>query len=230
MQGQMIRRDYIIRMIEQFIRALAQLRALKQERRWDELAESLDEQFQRFVGIGAAVVERLNETELLARAIQGEPSLAVREKTLLLTGLLKEAGDLAVAREQLDEGRAWHLKGLHLLLGALGREESLDTPECVPRVEAFVSALAGGPLPLTTLAGLMQHYERFGEFGRAEDALFGMLEQEPDNAALVDFGLAFYERLLRQSKANLEVGNLPRPEVEAGLAELRGRKAAGQTR
>src|SRR5262245_48134886 len=138
----MIRRDYILRMIEQFIQALARLRALKQERRWDQAVETLDEEFKRFVGIGAAAVERLTETELLARTIQGEPSLAVRDKTLLLTGLLKEAGDLAVAREQPDEGRAWYLKGLHLLLETLGREESLETPECVPRVEAFVSALA----------------------------------------------------------------------------------------
>ena len=226
----MIRRDYILRMIEQFIRALAHLRSLKQERRWDEAGVTLDEEFKRFVGIGAADVERLTETELLAQSIQGEPSLAVRDKTLLLTGLLKEAGDLAVARDQLDEGRAWHLKGLHLLLDTLGREESLDTPDCVPRIEAFVSALAGTPLPLATQARLMQHYERFGEFGRAEDALFAMLEQEPENDMLVDFGLSFYERLLRQSDANLEVGNLPRAEVEASLAELRERKSARQPR
>src|SRR5262245_24842230 len=132
----MIRRDYI-RMIEQFIRALARLRSLKESRSWDEADQTLNEEFKRFVGMGAAEVERLNDTELLAQAIQGEPSLAVRDKTLLLAGLLKEAGDFAVARDQLDEGRAWHLKGLHLLLDTLSREESLDTPDCVPRVEAF---------------------------------------------------------------------------------------------
>jgi hypothetical protein len=222
----MIRRDYILRMIEQFIQALAHLRSLKQERRWDEAAETLDEGFKRFVGMGAAAVERLSDTELLARAIQGEPSLAVRDKTLLLTGLLKEAGDLAIAREQSEEGRAWHIKGLHLLLETLAREESLDTPDCVPRVESFILSLAGAPLPLPTLARLMQHYERFGEFGRAEDALFAILEQEPHNAALMDFGHSFYERLLRQTDANLEIGNLPRAEVEAGLAELQQRKPA----
>src|SRR5690349_18529461 len=103
----MIRRDYILRMIEQFIQALARLRSLKEERRWEQATETLDEEFKRFVGIGAAAVERLTETELLARAIHGEPALAVRDKTLLLSGLLKEAGDVAVAREQLEEGRAW---------------------------------------------------------------------------------------------------------------------------
>ena len=74
----------------------------------------------------------------------------------------------------------------------------------------------------------MQYYEYLGEFGRAEDALFAMLEQEPANPALIDFGLAFYERLRRQTDASLEAGNLPRAEVEAGLAELGQRKMAGQ--
>jgi hypothetical protein len=33
-------------------------------------------------------------------------------------------------------------------------------------------------------------------------------------------GMAFYERLKHQSDEVLESGNLPRDEVEAGLAEL----------
>jgi hypothetical protein len=224
----MIRRDYILRTIEQFIQALARLRSLKQEGRWQEAAGSLDEEFKRFVGLDAQASAKLSETELMARVIQGEPSLAVRDKTLLLTGLLKEAGDVAAAQERLEESHAWYLKGLHLLLETLGREEVFETPGCVPRVEAFVSALAGTPLPLATEARLMQYYEYLGEFGRAEDALFAMLEQEPANPALIDFGLAFYERLRRQTDASLEAGNLPRAEVEAGLAELGQRKMAGQ--
>jgi len=84
----MIRRDYILRMIEQFIQALSRLRSLKQERRWEEAAGTLDEEFKRFVGMGAQAVEQLGETELLASVIQGEPPLAVRDKTLLLAGLL----------------------------------------------------------------------------------------------------------------------------------------------
>jgi hypothetical protein len=220
----MIRRDYILRMIEQFIQALARLRSLKEERQWEEVAGTLDEEFNRFVGAGAQAVEKMSDTELLARAIRGEPALAVRDKTLLLAGLLKEAGDAAAAQERDEESRAWYLKGLHLLLETLGREDAFEVPECVPRVEALVSALAGAPLPLETEARLMQHYERTGEFGRAEDALFAILERQAANPALIEFGVAFYERLARQTDANLEAGNLPRAEVEAGLAELRQRK------
>jgi hypothetical protein len=113
---------------------------------------------------------------------------------------------------------------LHLLLETLAREESFALPDFVPRVELFATALQGSPLPLETQALLMQHYERSGQFAKAEDALFAMFEAEPGNAGLVEFGASFYKRLQGQSDAALASGNLPRPELEAGLAELRTRR------
>ncbi len=67
---------------------------------------------------------------------------------------------------------------------------------------------------------LMQLHERAGEFAKAENALFAMLDAEPDNAAIVEFGVAFYRRMLGQSDAALTEGTLPRTEVEEGLEEL----------
>src|ERR1017187_3114190 len=179
-------------MIEEFIQALARINALKHDRRWQEAAGVLDEEFQRLIGAGAQAVSRLTETELLAMIIRGEPTQAVRDKTLMLTALLKEAGDVAAMQERAEESRSCYLKGLHLLLETLAREESFALPDFVPRVELFATALHGSPLPLETQALLMQHYERSGQFAKAEDALFAMLEAEPGNTGLVEFGVSFY--------------------------------------
>lgn len=73
---------------------------------------------------------------------------------------------------------------------------------------------------------LMHHYERTGAFGKAEDALFGLLETASGNAEVLDWGIAFYERLRGRSDAALAEGNLPRSELEAGLAELQARRTA----
>jgi hypothetical protein len=217
----MIRRDYILRMIQEFFEALARLNRLKAGQKWNEAAGALDEEFKRLVGSGAAAVAQLSETELLACLLRGEPTQAVHEKALMLTALLKEAGEVAAAQDRGEESRACYLKGLHLLLDTLARGEVSDCPAFVPRVEAFVAALSESPLPLTTQALLMQHYERAGEFAKAEDALFAMFEVAPEHPGLVDFGVLFYQRLQAQSDAALAAGNLPRPELEAGLAELR---------
>jgi len=219
----MIRRDYILRMIEEFFQVLARIDALKKGQQWEKASGELDEGFRRLIGSGAESVARLTETELLALVIRGEPTLAVREKTLMLTALLKEAGDIAAEQGQAEAGRSCYLKGLHLLLESLAGGEASDWPEFVPKIESFIAALSDSPLPLASQAMLMHHYERTAQFARAEDTLFAMLELEPANRGLQEFGLAFYDRLRHQTDASLVAGGLPRAELEAGLADWRSR-------
>ena len=221
----MIRQDYILRMIEEFMQVLSRLAFLKRGQLWREADGVLDAEFQRLVSAGAEAVSQMSETELLAKLIQGGPTQVVHHKALLLTTLLKEAGDLALAQNRLAESRTCYLKGLNLLLEALAGAEALALPDFVPKVEIFLNALQDSPLPLDTQARLMQHYERLGEFGKAEDALFALLEAEPNEPRLLDFGITFYQRLKSQSDDSLGAGNLPRAELNAGLAELERRKA-----
>jgi hypothetical protein len=71
---------------------------------------------------------------------------------------------------------------------------------------------------------LMQHYERLGEFAKAEDALFSMIEAQPDNLGLLNFGVSFYHRLNDIGDQALTAGNLPRAELQTGLAQLVARR------
>jgi len=213
-------------MIEEFFQALSRIKSLKGAQQWREADGSIDQEFRRLMGMDAQAVAQLSETELLARLVRGEPTLAVREKTLILATLLKEAGDVLTKQGRQEESRTSYLKGLHLLLDTLGRGEVFESPQFVPKVEEFVVALGDSSLPLETQARLMQHYERTGEFAKAEDALFAMVDAEPDNAPLLELGISFYRRLGSQSDARLADGNLPRAEVEAGLADLNARKGA----
>ena len=119
----MIRRDYILRMIEEFMQALSRIRALKQDQHWQEATLALDEEFNRLIGEGAQAVARLTETELLAKLIRGEPTQVVHTKTLMITTLLKQAGDLASSQGELEASRACYLKGLNLLLHSLSNAD-----------------------------------------------------------------------------------------------------------
>ena len=224
----MIRRDYILRMIQEFMQALSRMRALKQDQRWAEAGEELDVEFKKLIGDGAQSVARLSETDLLARLMRDGPTHLIRNKTFMLATLLTEAADVAAAANREAESRESYLKALHLLLDVLSREEVFECPEFVPKVEMLVAALRSSPLPVRTQAMLMQHYERTGEFAKAEDALYAMHEAEPDNRAIVEFGIAFYQRLLAHSDGTLDAAGLPRFEVEDGLKQLRARTLAAR--
>jgi hypothetical protein len=219
----MIRRDYILRMIEEFMQALSRIRSLKQSQRWNEAADQLDSEFQKLIGEGAEAIARCSETELIARLMQDGPTHALRDKTFILATLLAEAGDVAIGKDQSAAGRECHVKALHLLLDILGRDDVFECPEFVPKIELLRERLRNEPLPLRTLAMLMQHYERTSEFAKAEDELFAMLDTEPDNDTIKKFGITFYQRLLAQSDATLAAANLPRAEAEDGLKEWQDR-------
>lgn len=203
---------------------LARIRSLKEGQRWAEASEDLDAEFKQLIGDGAGAVADLSESELLARIMRDGPTHLVRDKTLMLATLLKEAGDVATAEDRVKDGRECYLKALHMLLDALAQGDVFEYPEFVPTVEMLREALQRTPLPMRTHAMLMQHYERTGEFAKAEDALFAMLDAEPDNDAIVEFGIAFYQRLLTHSDTASKEANLPRAEVEEGLKELQGRR------
>ena len=225
----MIRRDYILRMIEEFAQVLARIRSLKRSQRWGEASAALDSEFKRLIGDGGQAVARLSETELLSRLVQDGPTHVVRDKTLMLTTLLKEAGDVAAAQDWADESAECYLKALHLLLDVLARGEVFEWPEFLPKVEMLKEALQETPLPPRTHAMLMQHHERTGEFAKAENALFTMLDAEPDNGAIVEFGVGFYKRMLEQSNTALADGGLPRAEAEEGLNEFLQRSKRSHT-
>src|SRR5690349_3415729 len=148
----MIRRDYILRMLEEFFEVLSRIRALQKGQKWGEASVATEQELQQLIGLGAQEITRLSETELLARLIRNEPTQAVREKTLLVATLLKEAGDIAVGEGDTATSLSCHLKGLHLLLAVLAREDPFDCPAFVPRVEGFLAALGDFVLPLATQA------------------------------------------------------------------------------
>jgi tetratricopeptide (TPR) repeat protein len=217
----MLRRDYIIRMIEELGQCLARVRVQVSERQYPEADAALEKALEQLLGSDRDV-DKLSETELLALLTVDGPTQMVREKTLILVALLQEAGRLRVAQGREREGEACWLKALNLLLTMKLQDADLEFPEFVPKIDLLRDQLRDTELPLQTLAALWRHYERTGEFGRAEDALSGLLEADPDNAALREEAKLFYGRLLRESDRALEAGNLPRAEVEAGLADLRG--------
>lgn len=217
----MIRRDFIVRMIEEMGRALAQIRALRQGGQAEAAWQMVDEECKKFAAMGVKGILFMSETELLARVSEGQFAQTVHLRTLAVVSLLREAAEIAHAEGRTEEARVIYLKALHLLLGVLSQDDPAGFPEFVPGVEAIVTALQDKPLPVETQSMLMHHYEATGQFAKAEDALYAMLEQTGNDEEVVGFGRTFYERILRRSDASLVQGNLPRSEAEQGLAELR---------
>lgn len=219
----MIRRDYILDQIQQFTSILAKILGLTKKAEWQNASAEATQEFQRLIGVDAYQALRMSDTELFARLIQGEPTHIVASKAFMLATLFKAAGDVIAGQGRTEESRQHYMKGLHLLLDTLDLHPIDERPDFVPAVEAFLINLGEPILPTKTNVMLMHHYERVGEFAKAEDALFAIAEVEPPSAELLEFGAVFYQRLLSQGDTALIAGNLPRMEAQAGLADFRAK-------
>jgi hypothetical protein len=217
----MIRHDYILRMIMQFSQVLARITGLARADKVEESQQEITRAVQELVGLDPEEACARSEKTLVAKLLESGPTHVIREKCFMLAALLNAAGDNHARDGHADKARAFHLKSLHLMLETLPHEHETVLPEFAPRVEGLLQALNEHPLPLSTLAALMHHFERLGQYDRAETMLFHLRETAPTEPLVHELGSAFYNRLLAKSDEELVRGELPRDEVLEGAESFR---------
>lgn len=222
----MIRDDYILAWIRRYVRWLLEIAGFIEVRDHQAALRRIDLALRDLLGLGPDSVQSLHEGEILARLTLGDPPAFAQEKCLVLAALLSSLGRVCAEQGRAEDAKTARLKSLHVMLGLHLGPAPNPLPEYAPSVDELVGVLRQGQLPDRTLATLVIYYERQGRFAKAEDALFDLLEAQADDLERVEMGLAFYGRLQSRSDDVLAAGDLPRPEVESGLAELEVRQRA----
>lgn len=220
----MLSKDYLVRQFLLFAAMLDHIRLLLLQQEPDAALEAVEEALQGLAGLGLLAALDVPDRTLLDLLLFGWPALEGRARVAAASALLAEAANAFDARHRPGDAYAGRLQALGLLIGLAADDPHADLPAFAADLDALLAALRPHELPARTWQQLWRFFERRGEFGRAEDALFALLEQEPDTPGLVEMGLEFYRRLLKRHDDELEAGNLPRDEVEAGMVELESRR------
>lgn len=211
--------DYIMRFIRQFAAFLAQVLGIAAVGKYREAHAEIEQKLKELSGLDSDSLLRLDEGGLITTLRLYAPS-AWQETGAATAALLDQQASFYAAQNQPDASYAHRLKALHLLLELLTADERFEPPGYAPDVEEIRTELETYVLPFRTYATLLRYYEQEGDYAEAEDVLFQWIDSDPDSPMPVEQGIAFYRRLLARDDADLEAGNLPRAEVEAGLAEL----------
>lgn len=223
----MLREDYLIGWIKRYLRWLAEIAGLAQAADYAAAAQRADFALRELLGLGADSVLTLTDGELLARLAVDAPPPVVRDKCLVLAALLERLGQVATARQDPGPAREYWLKALQVVLGA-SLQGGGALPEYAPSVTALLDQLGNAPLPPRTQAALVLYHEQRGEYARAEDALFRLLDLTDDASAVRAIGRGFYGRIEVLGDDLLAAGGLPRVELAGGLAEWERRCACPQ--
>ncbi len=232
----MAQRDYLLRIIEEMSRVLAQVVYHKEMKDYYASHELIDEQCKQALGMGSGFIRSLPDETLLAMLTTlGELNI---EKCWLLAILLKAEGDLFA--EEQDENSSYYsyLKACNLFLEALHAGNQSKEFEKISEVEGLLYKLDEYESPTRTRRLLFWYFAGTRQYAKADDMLFESLEGESDNEledaqdtqGMLEKGEAFYARLLGKSDDELEAGDFSRAEIGAGLTRLHSfvRNTSGQ--
>jgi len=214
----MSQRDYILRIAEEFGRAVAQVVYQKQIKDYTAGQNLIDEQCKQLLGVGIGFVHSIPEETLLSMLTSF--GTLNTEKCWLLASLLKAEGDIYLDQGNSDNSYYSYLQSLNLFLEVLLLDATISGTDFVPELEGLLYKLSEYELPTSTKLKLFQYFDQSGKYARAEDILFDMLQIGPPDRDVLALGIAFYQRLTRKSDAGLKAGNFSRAEVEEGLSQV----------
>ncbi len=216
----MLHHDYFMRQISQLVQVLRYVLGLTKKERYAEALDALDEALQEFVGLSLDSLLAMPAPALFNFLSLGGGVFEGQGKLLLAVALLNQAGDTFAAQGDYEQSDRAYRKALELLLAVITEVDENVLPEYIPRVAELLVKLESAPLPLETWIAIFHYHEARGAYAEAEDLLFELVEIAPDWERVVEVGLAFYDRLLAKSDAELIEGGLSRDEIAPGRADL----------
>ena len=216
----MLRRDWLMDQIEMFAAALARIIFNRNIRNYDQARIEIDNVLSGMLRLDPVQVRQLSDQELIALLRKDEKTQA--DKALILAEVLYEEAEITEDESGFDDRvYALYCKIFCLYTEAFISDNRLLRSKYLAKTELLPGILAEQEPPLHVKYYLFRYYELTNNLARAEDTLYELLDADyPDMPAQ---GRAFYLRLMDKSDTELANGNLPRNEVEDGLAQMEKR-------
>jgi len=193
----MSQRDYILRIAQEFGRALAQVLYNREIKDYTAAHTLIDEQCKQIFGMGIGFMRSIPEETLLSMLTSFDT--LDTEKCWLLAILLKAEGDIYEDQGNASESYYSYIRSLNLFLEVLLLGTTSSGRSIVPEIEDLLSRLSDYDLPIRTKLLLFRYFDHAHEYARAEGLLFEMLEEGDSEGDILDQGIGFFQRLKRKN-------------------------------
>jgi tetratricopeptide (TPR) repeat protein len=204
-----------MRQIEQVGRMLAAIIGLAKGGRGDEALGMFDEAYKPLLGVGTGVVAVLDEAQLVDMLTSGSnPDM---RRVAMALELLKTEADLYAGIGQAGEAAVRYRRAIALAGTLAARSERLLDRELAADLLERAGELE---LSVSQRLAVARVLEALGRYADAEDALFEVIDERPDDPEPVDQAIAFCQRLRPLEPEQLAAGGLTLQEVNDTLAEL----------
>ncbi len=213
----MLKRDFIMRMVDQLSRVLIRVMKLKEEQNLPAARQELGDASRRLLGVNLEVLEALDEEQIVNLLNCDGDLLAAH--AYVLGELFRESAELTRPEKAPHKTLPPWDKALHFYLLSWYKSREFEAADLPARLETLIDLAAPLHLPASTKLLLFRYLTAREQFAKAEDLLFDLAEEEYGNIA--EIGEEFFAALLRKADAELRAIGLPRPELEEDLRHFR---------
>jgi Family of unknown function (DUF6483) len=226
--------DYLMRMINQALAALAAMLGMKTAWRYQEAEHLFYQTLESLFGLRAGLLLQLDDDRLKEMmTYQGELNLQL---LVVVADLFKEEGEILQAEGNLAGANSHSLRALNFYLEAIvslnsNRDNAglaaLDA-ELANKVESLLRSLNNISLPDATAYLLFHYYKNNGHYREAETTLTSLEANMGRNEYTQEEIRDYYTGLLEKSDQDLINGGMEREEIRNKLGLILGQEDLGQ--
>ncbi|MDR2807717.1 MAG: DUF6483 family protein [Spirochaetaceae bacterium] len=210
----MVQRDYIVRIIEQFAAFLWAIIFNKKIRNYDIALEKIEEAYNELLNSKSNKIKSL-EVDEIVKSNTYEKVLNT-DNIEIIANLLSEEADIIEQINGLNRITSEYYQKSFVLFYVLANK--MNTRKHDEKIDEIISKLNDYELIDETRYKIYEYYEEKGLYGKAEDKLYELKEDNYPN--ITNTIKIFYERMLEKDNETLEKGNLPRNEILEEMDKL----------
>jgi hypothetical protein len=203
----------LVTAISETVARLANLRTVGN---YEKSFEVIDQNLEELLGLKADLVRQLDDKQILDMLTVNEYLDVAR--LYHVAELFRLEGEIYRDQGQTELAQISQTRALNLFVevGFAVENEFLEADD---HIDELFDEL-GKDTPEDSLYTIFDYYEQVGAYDRAEIAIDLMLQRTENNPDILMEKRAFYNRLLEESDAELEEGNVSREIIERKLKDL----------
>lgn len=153
----MFSQDYIMRLINQAVAALAYALGLKKGGQYQEALQAIDQALEQLLGMRSDLINQLDDRSLLDLVTRrGASDL---QRWVIVADLFKEQGEILTAQNRTDESHIAFLRALSVYLEIASQIEPDHAGDLPGKIAGLYQKLREHAIPLDIRLALLNYYE-----------------------------------------------------------------------
>ncbi|WP_026884813.1 DUF6483 family protein [Clostridium akagii] len=212
----MIKDDYSAKVSDQFNSLIKEIRNINNLH--TEKLSLINTSLKKFIGISSIMINSMSESDVL-NLMKRNGSFDANY-CIIAAALLYEEAIIFDKKDEYLKAYSKYSKAFYLILKIKSLNLECEIVGYQDIMKNVSSALENFHLPFNIRKDLITYHELSGEYSKAEDNIYDLLENPDTHSFAKEKLKEFYNNLLLKDDLTLEKGNLPRGEILEALEKI----------